>query len=157
APEQLGVRITPVTFSCEETFDLAPDEIVRQILDTSKWPDFKGYVFLPGIKKAEFEIRTASILGSRIRVTNTDGSSHIEEIVEWQSDDRRTLLMKFFSPPLSGFATHFDESWDFTPCETSTKVVRRFKLHAKSSLSRLVLLAISWMLKKAIARHMRQL
>ena len=72
----------PITFTCEETLLLAPEDIARQILDLTKWPDFKGYGPVPGIKVAEFEVQTPGIVGSRIRVTNQDGSSHVEEIVE---------------------------------------------------------------------------
>jgi len=151
------VRSKPVTFSCEETLGLTPDDIVQQILDTTKWSDFKGYAFLPGIKNAEFEVQTPGLVGSRIRVANTDGSSHVEEIIEWQPDERLTLLMKDFSPPLSRLATSFEESWTFTRSGNSTKVVRFFQLRAKSWLTRFALVVISLFLKKAITRHMRQM
>ena len=68
---------------------------------------------LPGIKAAEFEARTPEVVGTRIRVTNTDGSSHVEEIVEWEPDRRLRLRMGEFSPPLSRLATGFDETWEF--------------------------------------------
>lgn len=74
----------PITFSCKETLDLTPEDIARQILDVTKWLDFKEFGPLPGIRVAEFEVRTPVIVGSRIRVTNPDGSKHVEEIVEWQ-------------------------------------------------------------------------
>ena len=90
----------PITFACEGTFRLAPEDIARQILDLTKWPDFHGYGPLPGIKVAEFEVQTPGIVGTRIRVTDTDGSSHIEEIVEWEPDRRLRLLMHEFSAPL---------------------------------------------------------
>src|ERR1700738_1116237 len=91
----------PITFVCEATLGAAPEEIARQILDVTKWLDFKGFGPLPGIRVAEVEIRTPDIVGSRIRVTNTDGSKHVEEIVEWQPDHRLQLNMKNFSRPLS--------------------------------------------------------
>src|ERR1700730_1882947 len=103
----------PITFSCKETLALAPEDIARQILDLTKWPDFRGYGPIPGIKAAEFDVQTPSIVGTRIRVTNLDGSSHVEEIVEWQPDQRVQLEMKQFSPPLSRFATGFEEVWEF--------------------------------------------
>jgi hypothetical protein len=61
------------------------------ILDVARWPDFGGCWPIPGITAAEFEVRTPGMAGSRIRVTNTDESSHIEEIVEWQPDHRLQL------------------------------------------------------------------
>ena len=147
----------PITFSCQETLSLTPKEIAQQILDVSRWPEFKGFAFIPGVKTAEFEVQTPQIVGSRIRVTNTDGSSHVEEIVEWQPGQRLTLMMKDFSLPLSFVATSFEETWEFNRLDHATEVTRSFKLHARSSLSRIALVAISWFLKKAIARHLRQM
>jgi len=147
----------PVTFACNETLALAPEDVARNILDLTKWPDFHGYGPMPGIKAAEFEIKTPDIVGSRIRVTNQDGSSHVEEIVEWQPTKRIQLHMKEFSPPLSRLATWFVETWDFERVGKETKVTRSFEMNAKSLLTWPVLWMISFMLKKAIARHLREM
>ena len=149
--------MNPITFSCEDTLPLAPEEVARQILDLTKWPDFHGYGPIPGIKAAEFAIQTPGIVGSRIRVTNQDGSSHIEEIVEWQPDHRIRLQMKEFSAPLSRLATGFEEAWEFNPTGNETHVTRSFRLHAKSAVARLLLWGISFFLKRAIARHLREM
>src|SRR3954468_9847780 len=103
----------PIRVSCSDTLGLAPADIARRILDPANWTDFTGYAVLPGIKAAEYEVRTPGVVGSRIRVTNTDGSSHVEEIVEWQPHQRLRLHMKEFSPPLSRLATMFEETWEF--------------------------------------------
>lgn len=147
----------PITFSCQETLPLAPEEIAGQILDLAKWPDFHGYGPLPGIKAAEFEIRTDGIVGTRIRVTNMDGSSHVEEIVEWRPDQRIRLEFKDFSPPVSRLATRFEETCEFQRVENGTKVIRTFQLHARSVLTKLILWMISFFLKGAIARHLREM
>jgi hypothetical protein len=89
---------------------LAPEDIARQILDLANWTDFKGYGVLPGIRAAAFEVRTPVVVGTRIRVTNTDGSGHVEEIAEWEPARRLRLDMKEFSPPLSRLATGFEEA-----------------------------------------------
>ena len=60
----------------------------------------------------EFERRTPEVVGTRIRVVGTDGSVHIEEIVEWEPARRMTLRMDGFSAPLGWFSTHFDEAWE---------------------------------------------
>jgi hypothetical protein len=147
----------PITFSCEGTLPLAPEEIARQILDLAKWPDFHGYGPIPGIKVAEFEVQTPGVVGSRIRVTNRDGSSHVEEIVEWQPGHRIGLVMKEFSAPLSRLAAGFDETWEFRRTGEETHVTRSFRLHAKSVPARLLLWLISFFLKGAIARHLREM
>jgi hypothetical protein len=149
--------LKPITFACEETLGMLPEQIARQILDISRWSSFQGYAVLPGIRTAEFEIRTPETVGSRIRIMNTDGSSHVEEIVEWEPDRRVRLNMREFSPPLSRLATKFNETWEFGRIGRDTRVVRSFELHATSRLSRPLLWLISFLLKKAIARHLRQM
>ena len=147
----------PITFSCDETLSIAPDVIAQHVLDVSKWPDFKGYFVLPGIKVAEFEVKTPGIVGSRIRVINTDGSTHVEEIVQWQPDQRIEMHMKELSAPLSRLATGIEEMWDFKRIDNATRVTRSFKMHAKSALTRPILWLISMLLKKAIARNLREM
>lgn len=147
----------PITFACKETLTLAPEELSRHILDLTKWPDFHGYGPLPGIKAAEFEVKTTDIVGSRIRVTNKDGSSHVEEIVEWQPTQRIRLHMKEFSLPLSRLATWFVETWDFERVGNETTVTRSFEINAKSILAWPLFWVISFMLKRAIARNLREM
>lgn len=150
-------KMRPITFVCRETLALTPDEMVQQILDLSKWPDFQGYGPIPGIKTAEFEVRTVSVVGTRIRVTNRDGSTHVEEIVEWQPDLLLRLHMHEFSPPLSRLATGMFETWQFQRVDQETRVIRSFEIHAKSIAARAILWGISFLLKQAIVRHLRQL
>jgi len=142
----------PITFSCEEILRLAPEDIAQQILDLTKWPDFHGYGPIPGIK-----VQTSGVVGSRIRVTNVDGSSHVEEIVEWRPDHRIRLQMKEFSAPLSRLATEFEETWEFKRTGNETCVIRSFQLHAKSVLARLPLRVISFFLKRAIVRYLQEM
>jgi len=147
----------PITFTCAETLALAPEGIAGQILDLAKWPNFHGYGPIPGIKVAEFDYKSPGIVGSRIQVTNLDGSSHVEEIVEWQPDCRLRLEMRDFSPPLSKLATRFEEIWEFKRTGNETHVTRSFRIHAKSLLARLLLWVMSFFLKRAIVRHLREM
>jgi hypothetical protein len=147
----------PICFECEETLRLSPGEIVQQMLDAANWPAFQGFGVIPGIKVATFEAKTPEIVGSRIRVINTDGSSHLEEIVEWQPDRRLTLHMTEFSSPVSRLATRFEETWNFEPQSSGTKVLRSFQLHARSALTWPLLWMVSILLKKAIVRSLRQM
>jgi hypothetical protein len=147
----------PICFCCQDVLEISPDEIVQQILDLANWTDFKGYGFLPAIQSAEFEVRTPELVGTRIRVTNADGSKHVEEIVEYRASRELTMQLKEFSPPLARFATYFEEIWNFEPSDAGTKVTRSFKLHARSALTRPLLWMISVFLKKAVARHLAQM
>ncbi len=147
----------PVQFACEETLSLPTEQIARQILDLSRWPEFRGYGVLPGIRSAEFERQTPEVVGTAIRVVSADGSTHTEEIVEWEPERRVKLRMGDFSPPLSRLATGFEETWDFTPSGSDTLVIRSFELHPKSAWSRPLVWLISILLKRAIIRHLRQI
>ena len=147
----------PISFACRETLPLTPNDIAQQILDLTRWPEFQGYGPIPGIRAAEFEIQTPGIVGTRIRVTNTDGSSHVEEIVQWEPDSRLRLRMHEFSAPLSRLATEFVETWEFQPVGSETKIIRSFELHPRSIVAWPLLWAISFLLRRAIARHLRQM
>ncbi len=146
-----------IRFTCFETLPLHPEEIAEQILDLSKWTEFEGYGPLPGIKAAEFVARTPSLVGSRIRVTNRDGSRHEEQIVEWRPEERLQLSMHDFSPPVSRLAKRFVETWEFQRLGNGTAVTRSIELHPKSIAAWPVLWMISILLKKAIKRHLSQL
>jgi hypothetical protein len=95
--------------------------------------------------------------GSRIRVRNRDGSEHVEEITEWNPGERVVLQLREFSPPLSTFADRFIEEWDFTPGLDGTQVRRTFSLYPRSAVARVSLWAISLLLRRAMARHLRQM
>jgi hypothetical protein len=90
-------------------------------------------------------------------VTNLNGSSHFEEIVEWQPESRVRLRMTEFSPPLCKFASEFEEIWEFAANGHETRVRRSFRLHAKSFLSRNLLWIISIFLQRAISRHLSEM
>lgn len=147
----------PIRFTCENVLPNTPEEIAAHILELCNWPDFTGYGPLPGIKQAEFEIRTPEVVGTRIRATNCDGSSHVEEIIVWDLPGRLQLRVQDFSVPVSRLASHFDEFWEFAPVDNGTQVTRTMELYAKSALTRPLLWLISRLLKRAIARHLEQL
>ena len=148
----------PITFSCTATLPLAPEEIAGQILDLANWTGFTGYGPLPGIKAAEFEARPPGVVGTRVRVTNTDGSRPRRG---GRRVGARTAAcgsdMTDFSPPLSRLATRFEEAWEFERVGGGTRVARSFRLHPKSALARPALWLIALLLKRAVARHLRQM
>jgi hypothetical protein len=149
--------LEPIRFSCEATFRMAAEEIAAGILDLSKWPEFEGYGVLPGVKSATFELKTPEIVGTRIRATDRDGSTHVEEIVEWAPDRQIKLRMSDFSPPLSRIATCFEETWLFDRQDDRTQAVRQFALFPKSAVARPPLWVVAQLLKRAIARHLVQM
>ncbi len=147
----------PITFSTGELLGLSPEEIAGHILNLARWPDFLGYGVVPGIRSAEFERRTPEVVGTRIRVVGTDGSVHVEEIVEWVPTRRMALRMEEFSAPLGWFCTHFDEAWEIEPRGGKTWVDRTFEMYPRSLFWRPAVWVISLFLKRSIARNLRQM
>jgi len=146
----------PWVVVCTRTSQLTGEDIGQQILKLENWPEFQGYGPLPGIAEAHFETRTADVIGTRIRVRNRDGSTHVEEIVEWNPADRITLEMKEFSRPLSFFASRFIERWEFARSGDETSIRRSIELQHRSVFGWLFLGMISGFLRKALNRHLQQ-
>ena len=131
-------------------------EICQEFLNTDRWSEFKGYSILPGIKNARFDVKNPNLVGSRINVQNTDGSSHVEEIVEWDINHHFTLKFHSFSAPVKNFATHFVETWAFRQTPTGTDTVRTMTMYPKGLLGWLILLPISRLMKRAFEENLRQ-
>jgi hypothetical protein len=132
-------------------------EICMELLDMSRWSEFKGYSILPGIKQAHFETKTPGLVGSRIKVQNTDGSSHVEEIIEWDVDNKVALKFQEFDSPLKNLATHFVETWQFSRSASGTDMSRTMTMYPKGLLGWVMLVPISRLMKKAFEKNSIQL
>lgn len=95
-------------------------------------------------------------MGTVIECVNTDGSTHVEEIEEWDPPRRLVLRLRGFSRPLSFIAREFVETWEFSPGRP-TPVSRRFELWPRSVLMRPVLWVLSLLLRRAIRAQLDQL
>jgi hypothetical protein len=62
-----------------------------------------------------------------------------------------------FSKPLSHLATGVVELWEFEAIGEETKAVRSFEMNARSVLTKPALWLLSFFLKRAIARHLRDI
>lgn len=147
----------PIRFSCQQFIPLSPQEISNNIADMARWEEFTGYGVLPGIKEAKYGVRTEEMIGSRIQVQNTDGSSHVEEIYTWEPDKAIGMKLCDFSPPLNKIATHFLEDWAFESQSGGTQVQRSFQLFPVSIFTRPFLWIISLFFRKAIAHHLLEM
>lgn len=78
----------PIAFTCVDVIPLPPEQIAGGLLDLALWPSFQGYGPLPGIRVAEFEMRTPDVLGTRILVTESNGGTHVETIIDWDPGRR---------------------------------------------------------------------
>lgn len=131
-------------------------EICTELLDTGRWSEFKGYSILPGIKNARYEVKTPGVIGSKIMVENNDGSSHVEEIIEWDVANRIALRFQEFNSPLQNLATHFIETWEFHKSSNGTEASRKMTMYPKGLFGWLMLHPISQLMKKAFEENFRQ-
>lgn len=150
--------MNPIEISVCGIMKHSPETICREFLNVDRWSEFAGYSILPGIKRAVFEQRIPSIVGSRIRVNNTDGSSHIEEIVEWNEGEKVCMKFQEFSTPLNKIAEYFLEEWRFEQTNIGTKAIRKMKMYPKGIAGWMLLLTpISLLMKKAFERQVIQM
>ncbi len=149
--------MNPITFQCTRLIPFTADVICAEIANVDAWNQFGGYGVLPGIEKAVYETRSADMIGSRIRVRNTDGSGHVEEIYRWTPGKEVAMKLHEFTPPLSSLASHFLEEWTLTPEGSGTRVTRSFQLYATQPVTRPLLWLISLLFRRAIERHLDQM
>lgn len=123
---QKGLKQTmnPIIFECKKITRNSSSEIQKKIADVANWNSFSGYGVLPGIDAAAFEKRTPNLIGSQVRVRNTDGSEHVETILTWESE---TVVMQLhaFTSPLKHLASYILEEWHFETQATATLVTRK--------------------------------
>jgi hypothetical protein len=150
-------KMKPIKVKITGQTPMSSREICSEFLDTESWSKFEGYSILPGIEKAYFETKTAALVGSRIKVHNKDGSTHMEEIIEWDVENRITLRFEGFQPPLQNFATHFIEMWEFRKSGDGTEVTRMMSLFPKGGFGWLMLLPISVLMKKSLEKNSIQM
>jgi len=146
-----------ITFVCEQELFIHPSKIFDKMSDVSTWNTFDGYFLLPGIERAEYEVETEEMVGSVIRLHNSDGSTHTETIVEWSVPNRIRLRLGEFSPPLSRLATHFDETWTFEGRAGRQFARREFVMRARSAAAKIPLYLIAHMMRRAVANHFKKI
>jgi len=141
--------VATIKVSVTVALNHSAESLFQAILDTQNWESFEGFGPLPGIKNAEFINRTSAIIGSQIKVTNRDGSCHIETITHWEPPTKIEMSLGQFTPPLSHLASHFSEQWLVDPHQ----VTRSMTMHAKSIVTVPLLWLISLWMKPALKRH----
>lgn len=144
----------PIRFACSQLIAQSAPAICAAIADVARWREFKGYGLLPGIADATYEQRTETMIGSRVRVRNSDGSGHVEEFYAWEPTKQVAMKFDRFTPPLCHLATHFTEEWLFETRTNATLVTRKFQLFPKHAVARPLLWLIALVFRQAIARHL---
>lgn len=146
----------PIRFTCEaELCRKSRAEVFEGFLELESWDSFTGYGFLPGIKRAVFDVKIDQVAGSIIGVENTDGSKHKEKILTWIPHELIEVKFMELPSPLSVLATHFVERWEFFNREGSERVRRIFFLYPRNWITRPFLQVIAIFLEKAISGHLQ--
>jgi hypothetical protein len=147
----------PIMFQCHRVIPRPADVICLEIADVTRWSEFKGYGVLPGVENARYEKRSDDMIGSRIRVRNSDGSEHVEVIYKWVLGEEVAMKFHDFTPPLSYLATHFTEEWNLKATSNGTHVTRTFRLYPSQRATRPLLWLISLLLRQAIRQHLENI
>lgn len=148
--------LKPIRFQCRRETSVSLADIVDNILVLENWRTFTGWGPLPGIRNASFEVRTPDLVGTRFRVTGTNGDTHAETITVWNPGRVLEIRMDEFSWPLAAMATHFIERWSTEgnlDLDGAHTVVRSFDLYPKRRVTRPLLYLIRLMLRRAVERH----
>jgi hypothetical protein len=151
-----NIKMKPIEIKIHGYTQKSSQEICEEFLDTERWSEFKGYSILPGIEHAHFEKKTPGLVGARIKVQNKDGSSHVEEIIEWDTANKVALRFQEFSSPLQHLATHFIETWEFRKSANGTEMSRTMSMVPKGIFGWLMLIPISKLMKKSFEKNLIQ-
>ena len=93
-------------------------------------------------------------MGSIIKVINSDGSRHIEEIIHWDVDKKIEIQFYDFHSPLQYFASHFIETWEFNKVGDVTDMTRTMTMYPKGLLGWIFLKPLSLLMKKSFENNL---
>ncbi|MEE9429493.1 MAG: hypothetical protein V3V16_00530 [Melioribacteraceae bacterium] len=143
-----------IEFELTESFIMQPEEFIDNIFDESSWLDYEGYGFLPGIKNVDISNYSKDRIGTKFHLTNTDGSKHVESVIEYIPGELLVLEFSEFKKPLKNLASHFIETFHFERVGDRTNLVRTFQIFPSNVIGTVLLSVISIFLKKAIRKHL---
>ena len=150
--------MNPVEFTASRLISQNALKVCESIADVESWSDFNGHGIVPGIDKAVYEKRTEDLTGSIIKILNSDGSHHREEILEWIPGERIVMKIYDFPLPLRTMATHFLEFWEFEEKgKNKTLITRTFQIFPVSFLTRPFINQLASLLKRATVAHLDEM
>ena len=146
-----------MTISVTETIELAcsPAEAFNHTNEAENLKSFVGYGPIPGIREARYLTPAPLAIGSRRSVLKTDGTTHIEEIIEFVPGRRH--VTRIFG--LSGFfgliVRDLQDVWEFEPVSDHTTRVKRAFLVEPRTLAIPVALLLVPLMRRAVQRDLR--
>ncbi|MEX2153808.1 MAG: SRPBCC family protein [Gemmatimonadaceae bacterium] len=102
--------------------------------DARNFVSFVGFGIVPGIREARYETPGAPRLGSRRRITKTDGTDHLEEITAFEKPTLHVSRISGLTAPLSWLVRSAEDAWRFSPASSGTRIDRVFAFELTSPL-----------------------
>ena len=139
----------------ESVWLAAPRDVVFDfVASEAGFLSFPGYGPIPGLARVEFEHGSYQQVGSESRVTNTDGSTHREQVVECDRPRRFAVRIHSLSSPFRLLVRELDESWELSTEGTGSRLHRTFGFTLRSPLVWPLSLPLAqWMFRAAIRHH----
>jgi hypothetical protein len=136
----------------------APEVVFDFMASEPGFLSFHGYGPIPGLARVEFEHGSYQQVGSASRVTNTDGSTHREEVLECDRPRRFAVRIHSLSSPFRVLVRELDESWEVVREASGSRLHRTFGFTLRSPLFwPLSLVLAHGLFRAAIRRHHRWL
>jgi hypothetical protein len=141
------------SFQTRNDVAIRPGLAFAHIVDLDAWPQFPGFGPVPGIVDAKLVNGATVGPGSRIRVTNTDGSVHHEVMKRFEVGRHVTIEMEL-TPPAAYVMAGIDERVDVEAHGAGTRITRRFTVRPRWFF----LAPVAWViahvfLRRAVGRH----
>lgn len=130
--------------------DRPVDIVWAHFVDAANLTDFAGYGPIPGIARASVD---GEGVGMRRAITNTDGSSHREEVIVYEPPRRIVDRIDGFDSPVRLLAREITDELRFEPRGDATELVRTFTVELRSVLAWPLARVMRLFMSRAIARH----
>lgn len=114
---------------------------------------FAGYGPIPGIERIEWLDGSESVVGSRARAHNTDGSTHHELVVRTARPLEYEIAIDGFSSIFRFLVKQVREILRFEPEGGGTRIVRRFVFTPTSPLAVPIALVVRGFFRRAVQRN----
>jgi len=111
-----------------------PEPVFDRIASEQGFLMFEGFGPIPGLARIVFEQGGYRETGSEARVTNTDGSTHREQITTCEPPHRYAVQIHSLSSAFRLLVSRIDESWELTSKGDGTEVRRTFAFTLRSPL-----------------------
>jgi uncharacterized protein YndB with AHSA1/START domain len=133
---------------------LPPERVFDFLSSEEGFLSFAGAGIVPGLAEVRFDHGGFRVAGSKARVTNTDGSTHREEIRRVDRPHGYAVRIDQLSSPFRFLVRHVDEVWTLTPDGTGTALDRAFVFTLRSRVALPVALPLGHVLFRfAMRRH----